>query len=84
MSLGTDRVRVDFNPSDDTEVNVIKMGCAGLIDDMEDIKSRLLDQLRTHESTAEGAPEIMRLIALGHTAIEQASMWYVKAITAGK
>lgn len=70
QTLGEKRVRLAFNPSNISSVDQIKMECAGMIDQMKDL---------TPED-ADG--EVRRLVALGDTAIEQASMWYVKALTA--
>lgn len=39
MSIGTDRVRVDFNPSSDNIVDKIKKLSADLIDMCEELKS---------------------------------------------
>jgi hypothetical protein len=40
MSLGEDRVRVKFNPSDDSVVNQIKQRSAELIDLCETLKAK--------------------------------------------
>jgi hypothetical protein len=55
MSLGQDRVRVKFNPSDDSVVNQIKQKSAELIDLCETIKSkdpRLAALAQTHYEDA--------------------------------
>lgn len=72
MSLGEDRVRMKFNPSDDSKVSQIKQKTAELID--------LCEELR-HD---EGSPEKNRLLALAQTHYEDAAMWATKAATIGK
>jgi hypothetical protein len=55
MSLGEDRVRVKFNPSDDSMVNQIKQKSAELIDLCEKIKAkdpRLAALAQTHYEDA--------------------------------
>jgi hypothetical protein len=69
-SIGTDRVRLSFNPGGNPQVEAIKRQAAGLIDLCEDMK-------RT-----EIRGEVLRLIALAQTAAEDAAMWAVKAATA--
>ena len=70
QTLGKRRVRVDFNPSQFGIVNGVKVDCARLIDMMQE----------NIPDDADG--ETKRLLALGHTAMEEAAMWYVKALTA--
>jgi hypothetical protein len=66
MSLGEDRVRIKFNPSDSSLVSRIKQKSAELIDLCEaELKSR-----------------DPRLAALAQTHYEDAAMWAVKAATA--
>ena len=68
MTKGERLVRVDFNASGNSDVDEIKTLAARLIDRID-----LLD----------GAPEDAgRHKALAITAVEQASMWAVKAATA--
>ena len=69
MSLGKQRIRVDFNPSEKKTVSSIKELCANIIDKMEEYTPE----------TADG--ETRRLVALGHTKIEEAAMHYVKSLT---
>lgn len=71
MSLGEDRVRVKFNPSDDALVSQIKQKSAELIDLCQSIPA-----------TGEKAGEVNRLKALAATHYEDAAMWAVKAATA--
>jgi hypothetical protein len=72
MSLGKDRVRIEFNPSADDMVNTIKTATANLID--------LCD--RNCDSGA--GTEERRLWALAMTHFEDAAMWAVKAATTRK
>ncbi len=70
MSLGKDRVRVDFNPSADGIVDTIKKATANLID--------LCDQ----QCDSGAGTEERRLWALAMTHYETAAMYGVKAATA--
>jgi hypothetical protein len=70
MSLGEDRVRIKFNPSDNSKVSQIKQKSAELID--------LCEQLR-REGSYDG--EHQRLWSLAQTHYEDAAMWAVKAAT---
>ena len=70
MSLGTDRVRIKFNPSEKPLVTQIKQLSAELIDLCE--KGR-------NEGSADG--EHQRLWSLAQTQYEDAAMWAVKAAT---
>lgn len=70
MSLGEDRVRIKFNPSDNSNVYQIKAKAAELID--------LLEKLRNEGSMDK---EHQRLWALAQTHVEDAAMWGVKAAT---
>jgi hypothetical protein len=70
MSVGTDRVRVDFNPSNSSPVYVVKSRTADLIDLLE-------------AEIAQGErSEKARLVAIAMTKYEEAAMWAVKALTA--
>jgi hypothetical protein len=75
MSLGADRVRVKFNPSNDSLVDKIKSKSAELID--------LCEEMKTTAQTASQS-EYVRLCALAQTAYEEAAMWAVKAATTNK
>jgi hypothetical protein len=72
MSLGEDRVRVKFNPSDNSLVSQIKQKTAELID--------LCEQYRRTPGINDN-PEIVRLLALAQTHYETAVMYAVKAAT---
>ncbi len=69
MTIGEDRVRIKFNPSEDKGVDHLKMATAHLIDACEDYKK---------------SGEQARCAALAQTKYEEAAMWAVKAATAGK
>lgn len=70
MSIGEDRVRTKFNPSQDSLVDQIKQDAARQID--------RLDEMRQTAKNGEQA----RLISLAMTAYEEAAIWAVKAATA--
>jgi hypothetical protein len=72
MSLGQDRVRIKFNPSDNSDVAQIKVKTAELID--------LCEQARSRKSGFPD-PEQQRLWSLAQTHYEDAAMWAVKAAT---
>jgi epoxyqueuosine reductase QueG len=71
MSLGEDRVRTKFNPSNSSAVDMLKQTAAKFIDQCEALKI---------EATGNG--EALRCIALAQTHAEDAAMWAVKAATA--
>ena len=78
MTIGEDRVRVKFNPSDNSLVSQIKQKTAELID--------LCAQHQIRPGVAGGAityeqGEANRLWALAQTHYEDAAMWAVKAAT---
>ena len=70
MSLGQDRVRIKFNPSDNTDVAKLKMMAANFIDMVEEMRNKGSD-----------SEEQQRLWSLAQTHIEDAGMWAVKAAT---
>jgi hypothetical protein len=82
-SLGEQRVRVSFNPSEQSVVDSIKQKTADLIDIMQAVRNT--EGSTTYESTPEvkqaKSGEKFRLIALAQTAYEEAAMWAVKAAT---
>jgi hypothetical protein len=71
MSIGEDRVRVSFNPSDNSLVGQLKQKTAELIDLCE-----------SYRATATGRIVAERCWALAMTHYEDAAMWAVKAATA--
>lgn len=76
MSIGEDRVRTKFNPSDDGLVAKIKQRSAELID--------LVEEMKSAAQKAGSQSEVIRLCALAQTHYEDAAMWAVKAATSGK
>lgn len=66
ITLGAERVRLDFNPSSKSEVDDIKRQCADLIDRCDQFKK---------------SGEQARCAAIAQTYFEEAAMWAVKAIT---
>jgi hypothetical protein len=76
MSLGEDRVRVKFNPSDMGLVGMIKHKTAELIDLCEEHKAR--------DYAPASNAEVNRLWSLAQTHFEDAAMWAVKAATSEK
>jgi hypothetical protein len=76
MSLGEDRVRIKFNPSDNSLVNQIKQKSAELID--------LVEEMKLSAQKASAQSEVIRLCALAQTHYEDAAMWAVKAATSEK
>jgi hypothetical protein len=69
-TLGMDRVRMTFNPSNNYQVDNIKGRTSDLIDLCQDMKG------------ATSNAETARLLSLAQTAYEEAAMWAVKAATA--
>lgn len=69
-TLGENRVRLDFNPSQEGVVYDIKRHTAAIID--------LCEKARANHI---GNQEAQRLISLAQTAYEEAAMWAVKAAT---
>lgn len=78
QTLGESRVRIKFNPSDNSLVSQIKQKTAELIDLCEDMKQPSVEK----EFGTGKAGEIFRCIALAQTHYEDAAMWAVKAATA--
>ena len=71
MSLGAQRVRLSFNPSENVDVAAIKRLTGALIDLC----------LKLDKPGDQHSGERRRLIALANTAYEEAAMWAVKAVT---
>ncbi|MVX36233.1 hypothetical protein [Myroides sp. LoEW2-1] len=65
-TIGEQRVRIDFNPSNDDSVHLIKTKVAELINLAEQMKSEGKD---------------VRLCSVAQTELENAGMWLVKAAT---
>ena len=72
MTKGEYRVGINFNPSADDRVGLIKRAAADLIDLIETIQS---------DRDTERGNERGRLKSLAQTAIEDGAMWAVKAAT---
>lgn len=70
MSLGEDRVRIKFNPSESSTVNSLKTKAAEFINLCEDMRN-----------AGSADKEQQRLWALAQTHAEDAAMWAVKAAT---
>lgn len=71
-SYGGKAVGLTFNPSGLVAVEVIKVGVANLINE--------LDQTRTDAND----PEVKRMCSLAITALQEGQMWGVKAVTWSK
>jgi hypothetical protein len=69
MSLGEDRVRIQYGPKDNPVVSEIKGKTAALIDLCNLMSDKTED------------PEIGRCLSLAMTHYEDAAMWAVKAAT---
>lgn len=69
-TLGEQRVRVDFNPSQEGVVYDIKRHAAHMIDFIEKVRATKPDD-----------KEAQRLCSLAQTAYEEGAMWAVKAAT---
>lgn len=82
-TLGEQRVRTSFNPSDKDSVSQIKQKSAELIDLLQAIKNDEVSKTydKTPEALQSVSGEKLRLIALAQTAFEEAAMWAVKAAT---
>jgi len=71
-TIGENRVRIDFNVSNDGSVHALKNTSATAINLLEIIRQENPD------------PEAQRLISIAQTKFEEACMWAVKAATHGK
>ena len=72
QTKGEFRVGISFTPSANDTVSRIKRAAADLID--------LIESIDAHPN-GQPFPEVMRLKATAQTAIEEGSMWAVKAAT---
>jgi hypothetical protein len=75
MTIGEDRVRVQFNPSANDLVSRVKQDTAKLIDVCANLP-------KPEDESKKG--EFLRLTALAMTHYEDAAMWAVKAATISK
>jgi hypothetical protein len=84
QTIGEKRIRTSFNPSNASDVDVIKQKSAELIDLLDAIRNDEVS--KTYELSPEAKQELsgekLRLISLAQTAYEEAAMWAVKAATA--
>ena len=71
-TLGEKRVRTEFNPSKEGNVELIKQKAAELINILNDFQIDNQDKM-------DG--ETYRLVSLAMTSIEEGAMWGVKAVT---
>jgi hypothetical protein len=75
QTIGERRVRTTFNPSDNSKVQNIKERAAEFI-------NYIHENVDVPENTEESdVGEFIRLKSLALTAIEEAAMWGVKAVT---
>jgi len=83
-TLGEQRVRVSFNPSNESVVDTIKQKSAEIIDLLQAVRADEVSKTydKTPEDLQAQSGEKLRLIALAQTAYEEAAMWAVKAATA--
>lgn len=72
LTFGEKAVGLTFNPSNNTEVQAIKIHFAHLIDDLHSIRLKSEDG------------EVKRMISVAITDLQTAQMWAVKAVTWGK
>lgn len=68
-SFGGKAVGLHFNPSGKLAVQVIKIDCAELINEINQTKTDATD------------PEVKRMCSLAITHLQEAQMWAVKALT---
>ena len=73
MTIGEDRVRIGFNPSASSAVDMLKQTAAKFITQCEALKDE-----------PNCSDEALRCIALAQTYAETAAMYAVKAATTGK
>jgi hypothetical protein len=78
MTIGEERVRIKFNPNDNTLVSHIKQKSAELIDLCETHKKL---QAVHGQLPVVASNEVNRLWSLAQTHYEDAAMWAVKAAT---
>lgn len=80
LTLGEQRVRVSFNPSNESVVDRIKQKSAELIDLLQAVRNDEVSKTYEQSPDAKNG-EKLRLISLAQTAYEEAAMWAVKAAT---
>lgn len=72
QTLGEKRLRTEFNPSKEGNVDFIKQSTAKIIDVLEDYKNDPRNEIDA---------ESYRLIATAQTHFENAALWGIKAVT---
>lgn len=75
QTLGEARVRINFNVTDNSVVNEVKLLSAQLINLISSIEDG---------TNRKNSGEVIRLKALAMTAVEEAAMWAVKAETSDR
>ena len=83
-TIGEQRVRTEFNPSQSDAVSLLKQKTAELINLLQALKNDEVSKTygETEARLKELSGEKLRLIALAQTEYENAAMWAVKAATA--
>ena len=69
MTFGETACGVSFNPSNRSDVDIIKTQFAAIVDDLNERRS------------ATENPEVKRMLSLAITEAQTAQMWAVKAVT---
>lgn len=82
-TLGEQRIRVSFNPSNDSVVDKIKHKTAELIDLLQAVRNDEVSKTydKSPDCMQQLSGEKLRLIAIAQTTYEEAAMWAVKAAT---
>lgn len=82
-TLGEQRVRITFNPSNESVVDRIRQKSAELIDLLQAVRNDEVSKTydKTPEQLQAQSGEKLRLISLAQTGYEEAAMWAVKAAT---
>lgn len=82
-TLGEQRVRTTFNPSNESVVDKIKQKSAELINLLQTLRNDEVSKTydKTPEQLQDQSGEKLRLISLAQTIYEEAAMWAVKAAT---
>ena len=85
LTLGQQRVGVNFNPSQKEEVVKVKETCAFLIDYLQGYKNSISvlpeNQILNPKEFNEKYAETFRAIVTAQTKIEDEAIWAVKAVT---
>lgn len=76
-TLGEQRIRTNFNPDNNSEVDKLKQEFAKLIDLLY---AQLGEPTREWDSDFKTS-EKRRLVSIAQTKIEEAAMWAIKAVT---